>query len=59
MSGLALLGLLFAITLPTSPRWGATSAEVGRRLAGDELLPSPLTKWTHGVTIDAPPDVSL
>lgn len=53
---LTLLVLLFALTLPIIHRWGATNAEVGRRLPGDELLPSPLIKWTHGVTIDAPPD---
>jgi hypothetical protein len=53
---LALLVVLFAITLPLIHRWGATNAELGLRLPIEPLLPSPLIDWTHGVTIDAPPE---
>jgi hypothetical protein len=53
---LALLIVLFAVTLPLIHRWGATNAELALALPGDELLPSPLIKWTHGVTINAPPE---
>jgi hypothetical protein len=47
---------LFALTLPAIHRWGATDAEVTSTLPGDELLAQPLVRWTHGITINAPPD---
>lgn len=52
----ALLPLLVAATLPAIHRWGASDAELALALPGDDRLPSPLLRWTHGVTIDAPPD---
>lgn len=51
-----LLPLLFAITIPLIHRWGATYAEVAQPLPGDELLAEPLLSWTHGVTINEPPE---
>jgi hypothetical protein len=37
-------------------RWGTTSEELTRPMAGDAILPNP-THWaTHAVTIEAPPD---
>jgi hypothetical protein len=51
----ALLVGLFALTLPAIQRWGATDAEVARTLPGDELIAQPLVRWTHAVTINAPP----
>ena len=35
-------------------RWGATDAEVKKRLPGDELMPHPKWGFTHAVTIKAP-----
>ena len=35
--------------------WGATDDEVGRKMPGDEFLPSPDMLSTRAVTIDAPP----
>jgi hypothetical protein len=37
-------------------RWGASDAELGRSLPGDELLSEPRWMWTHAITIDAPVD---
>ncbi|MEZ4863484.1 MAG: hypothetical protein R3C14_19350 [Caldilineaceae bacterium] len=51
----ALVAGLFALTLPAIQRWGATDDEVASALPGDELITQPLVRWTHGVTIDAPP----
>jgi len=36
--------------------WGATEAEVERTLPGDELMERAPSDWTHGATIDAPPE---
>lgn len=38
------------------PTWGATPAEVARRLPGDDLAPDPLLLWTNAIDIDAPPE---
>jgi hypothetical protein len=35
--------------------WGATPAEIGREMPGDELLPEPDVLATRAVTIHAPP----
>jgi hypothetical protein len=35
-------------------RWGATAAEVARRLPGDELIPHPASVSTRAITIQAP-----
>ena len=36
--------------------WGATDAEVGAAMPGDELVPHPSFNTTRAITIDAPPD---
>ena len=36
--------------------WGATEADVQRTLPGDELIARTTSDWTHGATIDAPPE---
>lgn len=38
---------------PWHLRWGATDEEVGKRLAGDELVPVAKLKATHAITINA------
>lgn len=43
----------FAIR-PWHLKWGATEAEAGATLPGDELLPNPRLNATHAVTIEAP-----
>jgi hypothetical protein len=59
LAGLVLLGALllalFAVTLPVMHRWGASASEVAMALPGDNLLPAPQLRWTHGINIDAPP----
>ncbi len=35
--------------------WGATAAEVGSTMPGDELVPSPRLGYTRAISIDAPP----
>jgi len=56
---LLVIVILFA-TFLRLPRWtptrGATEAEVARTLPGDELIERTPTDWTHGATIDAPPE---
>jgi len=39
-----------------TPTWGATEAEVQHTLPGDELIERNPSDWTHGATIDAPPE---
>lgn len=50
--------LIMLVTLvairPWHLRWGATDAEVGRSLPGDELVPNPKWEATHAITIHAP-----
>ncbi len=49
--------IVFALVTPflrsRRARWGATDAEVKKKLPGDELLPHPKWGWTHAVTIKA------
>jgi hypothetical protein len=40
---------------PWQLRWGATDAELGRALPGDELVDSPTFDATRAITIGAPP----
>jgi hypothetical protein len=60
LAGLATLAVivptLFTIMLPAIHRWGASDAELQLALPGDELLPAPQVRWTHGISIDAPPE---
>jgi len=46
----------FALLRPWTRTWGATEAEVERTLPGDELIERVPSDWTHGATIDAPPE---
>ncbi len=49
--------IIFALVTPFlrpwRARWGATDAEVKRKLPGDELMPHPKWGYTHAVTIKA------
>jgi len=45
--------LLTPFLRPWRTRWGATDAEVKKKLPGDELLPHPNWGFTHAVTIKA------
>lgn len=59
-AGLVVLALAltggFALFMAQMPHWGATPAEVGQALPGDELLSAPMISWTNARTINAPPD---
>jgi hypothetical protein len=50
--------MVFAVVTPFlrpwRTRWGATDAEVKKKLPGDELMPHPKWGFTHAVTIKAP-----
>src|SRR5450631_4172946 len=48
--------LYFSALRTWHPRWGATEAELGPRLPGDELLPAPASQVTHAITIQATPE---
>ena len=55
-AAVALLGAAYwTVVRPRLLNWGATPAEAGRRLPGDDLLPEPDAESTVAVTIDAPP----
>lgn len=52
---LFLLALIYKLFVrPWHLRWGATPAEVARRLPGDEFIPLPRLSATHAITIHAP-----
>jgi hypothetical protein len=52
--GLAALVVLYVVVIrPWHMRWGATAEEVRRALPGDELVPRPKARATHGITIQA------
>jgi hypothetical protein len=46
----------FVLLRHWTPIWDATEAEVERTLPGDELIERVPSDWTHGETIDAPPE---
>lgn len=46
----------FALIQQAIPTWGATPTEVARVVPGDELVPNAAVNWTHGLTINAPPE---
>lgn len=52
--GLALVGGYVAVR-PWLNNWGATSAERGQSLPGDDVVPDANYQTTRAVTIDAPP----
>jgi hypothetical protein len=45
-----------AVIRPRLATWGATPAEVGERLPGDDLIAEPATSTTRAITIRAPVD---
>jgi hypothetical protein len=53
--GIMVLGLVQLIMRQRAMNWGATPAEVGEQLPGDELAPHPLSISTRAITIAAPP----
>jgi hypothetical protein len=53
-TGATLAGYALVVR-PWHLRWGATAAEVGRPLPGDELVPHPNLVATRAITIVAPP----
>ena len=50
----ALAGYIYAVR-PWHMRWGATDLESAMPLPGDDLVPKPKFRATHGITIEAPP----
>lgn len=54
-AGLA-AGVYGLVVRPWHLRWGATDAEVTRRMPGDDLVERPQLSATRAITIDAPPD---
>lgn len=59
LGGLALVlaeaALGFAVLAPRFYTWGATPAELSAAYPGDDLLREHDLTWTHGMTINAPP----
>jgi hypothetical protein len=53
---MALLILYFALLRQWQMTWGATTEEVSRYMAGDELLEDPDLNATRAVEIEAPPE---
>lgn len=51
-----LLVLPWLLRAPLFLRWNTTGAELAQRIPGDELIPHPLSQFTHAITIDAPPE---
>ena len=54
--GAGLLAVYMRLVRPWTLRWGATDAEVGRPLPGDQLMTRPGFKATRAVTIAARPE---
>jgi hypothetical protein len=50
-----ILAAYLLVLRPRSHRWGATDAEVGRSLPGDDLVPTVTVEYTQAITINAPP----
>jgi hypothetical protein len=53
---LVLLAGSFVIAISQISAAGASSAEVMAAYPGDELVSQPVVLWTHGLTINAPPE---
>lgn len=53
---LASAALFYWVYRPWQLTWGATGAEVHRRMAGDEIVKAPTFNATRAVTVDAPPE---
>jgi hypothetical protein len=45
----------FSLVRAAIPSWGATQAELGEALPGDEILPQAPSAWVNAVTINAAP----
>jgi hypothetical protein len=59
-AGAALIAVHVALTAPLRrwrTTWGATPAEAAATMPGDELIPNQKWRYTHAVTIEAPPDL--
>jgi hypothetical protein len=60
VGGVALIVAIFVAAAALLPgwihTWGATPEEVARAMPGDDRLSASLVSWTHGITIDAPPE---
>jgi hypothetical protein len=58
--GLAIVLIILSVAFALLPgwihTWGATDQEVTQSMPGDELLTDPALTWTHGTTIQAPPE---
>lgn len=55
LAAIALFGLIYATRIrPWHLRWGATAPEFAATLPGDELVPRPLHRDAHAITIRAP-----
>ena len=56
LGALAIAGCILTSPLIRSwySRWGATAAEVGMALPGDEVVPNPVLTTTRAITIQAP-----
>jgi hypothetical protein len=52
-----LLAVYFGVARPWFRRWGATDAEVGMSLPGDEIVPAARTQETRAITIAAPAEL--
>jgi hypothetical protein len=50
------LAAYLVVLRPRSHRWGATNAELGRSLPGDDLVPNVKVGYTQAITINAPPE---
>jgi hypothetical protein len=48
------VGAFLVHVRPWYLRWGATDAEVGRALPGDEIVPDAVSQQTRAITIEAP-----
>ena len=53
----ATLALLTPFLRERRSHWGVDSKMAAREYPGDHLIAEPRWSWTHGVEIDAPPDV--
>lgn len=50
------IGAAYAVLQRLGRGWGATTSEQVEALAGDEIVPTPVARTTHAVTIDASPE---
>lgn len=53
---LVVIAAAFAFISPWTRTYGATPEELNRSYIGDEIISDPNLTWTHGITINAPPE---